>query len=91
MLENAYAIFANVLEFNVSGSPVNAKYAELRAAQYIRWYCDASYMASSPSEIWEQELHDPPPRSDSKPCPPCAGAWQFMQTQAASRLGLFRR
>ncbi len=37
-----------VLEFNVSGSPANAKYAQLRAGQYIRWYCDASYKASSP-------------------------------------------
>jgi hypothetical protein len=74
MLEIAYAIFANVLEFDESGAPINAKYAEYRAAQYIRQYCDPSYRALPAFEAWEQELHDPPPRHDPKPWPPGAAA-----------------
>ena len=70
MLEIAYAIFANVLEFDESGAPVNAKYAEYRAAQYIRQYHDSSYQVSPPFEAWEQELYAPPPRNDPKPWPP---------------------
>lgn len=69
MLEIAYAIFANVLEFDESGAPINAKYAEYRAAQYIREYCDPSYRALPAFEAWEQELHAPPPRHDPKPWP----------------------
>ena len=72
MLEIAYAIFANVLEFNESGFPINAKYAEHRAAQYIRHYHDPSFKVSPPFEAWEQELHEPPPRNDPKPWPPGA-------------------
>lgn len=74
MLETAYAIFANVLELDESGAPVNAKYAEFRAAQYIRQYCDSSYKVSPPFEAWEQELNDPPPRKDPKPWPRGAAA-----------------
>ncbi|KYF51065.1 hypothetical protein BE08_22745 [Sorangium cellulosum] len=69
LLEQAYAIFANVMEFNEEGDPLNAKYAEHRAAQYIRSYCDPEYVVSPPFEAWEQELHEPPPRQDPKPWP----------------------
>ena len=69
LLEITYAIFANVLELDESGAPVNAKYAEFRAAQYIRQYCDRSYEVSPPFEGWEVELYNPPPRNDSKPWP----------------------
>ncbi|WP_075286666.1 DUF7677 family protein [Xanthomonas campestris] len=72
MLEIAYVIFANVLEFDESGCPVNAKYAEHRAAQYIRQHHDPSYKVSPPFEAWEQELHGPPLRNDPKPWPPGA-------------------
>jgi len=34
-LEQTYAIFSNVLEFDESGHVLNAKHAEKRAAQYI--------------------------------------------------------
>lgn len=72
MLEIAYAIFVNVLELDMAGAPVNAKYAERRAAQYIRQYHEPSYVVVPPFEDWEQELHAPPPRIDPKPWP--AGA-----------------
>jgi hypothetical protein len=70
LMEGAYAIFANVIEFDHQGEPVNAKYAEFRAAQYIRAYCDPSYSVLPPFEPWEAELYDPPDREDRKPWPP---------------------
>jgi hypothetical protein len=54
LMEMAYAIFANVIEFDEHGEPVNAKYAEHRAAQYIRSYCDPTYVVAPPFEAWEQ-------------------------------------
>lgn len=68
LLEQVYAIFVNVLEFDENGVPVNAKYAEHRAAQYIRSYCD-DYEMTPPLEEWEQMLFEPPPRIDPKPWP----------------------
>lgn len=69
LLEAAFAVFANVLELDERGAPINAKYAEHRAAQLIRRYCDASYEILPPLEDWEQALHMPPPREDPKPWP----------------------
>lgn len=45
LLETAYAIFANNIEMDQDGTVLNAKYAEQRAAQYIREYCDPAYKA----------------------------------------------
>lgn len=45
LLEAAYAIFANNIEMDQDGTVLNAKYAEQRAAQYIREYCDPAYKA----------------------------------------------
>ena len=73
LMEQAYAIFANVIEFDQQGTPVNAKYAEHRAAQWIRSYCDRGYQVVPPFEAWEVELNGPPPREDPKPWP-TAGA-----------------
>lgn len=70
LMEMAYAIFANVLELDEQGEPVNAKYAEYRAAQHIRSYCQQGYEVVPPFEPWEQELHYPPPKQDAKPWPP---------------------
>ena len=53
--EQACAIFCNVLELDADGSPINANEAEIRAAQYIRRYCDASYTADPPFEYWETD------------------------------------
>ncbi|MCR9118459.1 MAG: hypothetical protein NXI22_16100 [bacterium] len=72
LMEMTYAIFANVIEFDESGQPVNAKWAEHRAAQYIRSYCDPSYKVVPPFEVWEQDLYGPAPKNDIKPWP--AGA-----------------
>ncbi|MGJ4931897.1 DUF7677 family protein [Bradyrhizobium sp. HKCCYLS2038] len=69
LMEQAFAIFANVIEFDPEGTPVNAKYAEHRAAQYIRAYCDRGFQVVPPFEPWEVALHRPPPREDPKPWP----------------------
>ena len=63
-LEQAYAIFANVIEMDGDGTVLNAKHAEKRAAQYLRSYCDPSYEIEPPLEGWEVELHEPPPPVD---------------------------
>jgi hypothetical protein len=70
LMEEAYAIFVNVLEFDEAGVPVNAKYAEFRASQTIRRWCDPSYEVVPPFEGWETALYGPPPRNDLKPWPP---------------------
>lgn len=51
--EQAAAIFCNVLELTAGGSPVNANEAEIRAAQYIRAYCDKTYQVDPPFQNWE--------------------------------------
>jgi hypothetical protein len=51
--EQATAIFCNVLDLDIDGSPVNANEAEIRAAQYIRTYCDRAYEVDPPFEDWE--------------------------------------
>jgi hypothetical protein len=57
-LEQAYAIFANILEVDVSGKVVDAKHAERRAAQYIRQYVQGSlYVVDPPFERWELQLY----------------------------------
>ncbi len=70
LLEQVYAIFANVIELDENGYPINAKYAEFRAAQYIRSWCDPDYTEMPPFEDWETKLYAPPDREDRKPWPP---------------------
>lgn len=57
LLETAYAIFANTIEMDEAGNVLNGKYAERRAAQYIRRYCDPSYEVIPPFEDYEVELY----------------------------------
>lgn len=64
-LEQIYAIFANVLEFDEMGQVINARHAERRAAQYILQYLSQK-MPEPPFEDWEVALHPPPPRNDRK-------------------------
>jgi hypothetical protein len=59
-IEQAYAIYANIIEIDENGIVLNAKYAQKRAAQYIRSYCDKTYKIEPPFESWELELHEPP-------------------------------
>ena len=56
-LEQAFAIFANVLDFDDDGHVTNAKHAERRSAQYIRSYVDPAYEVEPPFEGWEVALH----------------------------------
>lgn len=55
-LEMIFAIFANVLELDADGRVVNTAYAQRRAAQYIRQYCDPAYQVIPPFAAWETEL-----------------------------------
>ncbi len=57
MVEMAFAIFANVIELDSEGGPTNAKYAEYRAAQYIRAYCDEEYIVEPQFSEWETCLY----------------------------------
>ena len=66
LMEQAYAIFANVIEVDETGNPLNAKFAEHRAAQYIRSFCQPGYEVTPAFENWEVALHAPPPRTDPK-------------------------
>lgn len=63
-IEMVFAIYANVIELDADGTVLNAKYAERRATDYLRAYCDASFEVDPPYEEWEIELHAPPPRRD---------------------------
>jgi len=44
-----------VLELDIQGRPVNANDAEIRAAQYIRHYCDQDFEVDPPFEAWESD------------------------------------
>ncbi|MFI1770333.1 DUF7677 family protein [Thalassobellus citreus] len=56
-IEQAYAIFANVIEMDENGEVLNAKYAEKRATDYICSYCDFNFKVEPPYEDWEIELY----------------------------------
>ena len=63
-IEQVFAIYANVLELDENGDVLNAKYAEKRATDYLRAYCDPSFVVTPPYEDWEVELYGPPPLKD---------------------------
>lgn len=63
-IEMAFAIYANVMVLDQHGQVLNAKYAEARACDYIRSYCDPDFEAEPPFEEWEMELHGPPDLQD---------------------------
>ncbi|MES2462669.1 MAG: hypothetical protein V4671_18970 [Armatimonadota bacterium] len=56
-IEQTFAIFANVLEYNDQGEVTNLKHAEKRATDYLRSYCDRDYRVEPPFEGWEVALH----------------------------------
>ncbi|MEZ5323506.1 MAG: hypothetical protein R3F19_00350 [Verrucomicrobiales bacterium] len=56
-IEQVYAIFANVLEFDEAGNIINLKHAEKRATDSLRAYCDPSFEVVPPYEDWEVALH----------------------------------
>jgi hypothetical protein len=61
-VEQVFAIYANVLELDEDGKVLNAKYAEKRATDYLRAYCDPGFKVAPPYEDWETALHAPPSR-----------------------------
>lgn len=61
-IEQAYAIFANVLEVDERGQVLNAQHAQKRATDFLRAYCERSFKVEPPFEDWEIELHEPPPK-----------------------------
>lgn len=60
VIEMAYAIFINVLQVDSEGSVLNFSYAQKRATDYIRSYCEPTFTVKPPYEDWEIELHAPP-------------------------------
>ena len=56
-IEQAFAIFMNVLELDENGEVLNAKHAEKRTVDYIRSYCDPNFKVKPPYKDWELELH----------------------------------
>jgi len=56
-IEMVFAIFANVIDLDETGEVLNAKYAEKRATDYLRSYCDPTFQVSPPYEDWEIALH----------------------------------
>jgi hypothetical protein len=56
--EICFAIFANVLELDDQGEPINEKYAERRAATWLYRYCTGELPPGEPDfEPWECELY----------------------------------
>jgi hypothetical protein len=56
-IERVFAIFANVIEIDKNGDVINAKYAEKRATDYLKLYCNPRFIVEPPFEDWELELH----------------------------------
>lgn len=57
LLESVYAVFINNLELDENGNVLNEKYAEQRAAQYIKQYCVKDYHAEPAFSFDEVELY----------------------------------
>ncbi|WP_030689480.1 hypothetical protein [Streptomyces globisporus] len=56
-LEQVFAIYSNVLQVDTNGEVLNDGDAQYRAAQWIRRYCDPTYVVEPPFQAWETELH----------------------------------
>ena len=57
-METCFAIFANVLELDDQGEPLNEKHAERRAAAFLYQYCTGELPhGEAYLEPWECELH----------------------------------
>ena len=56
-IEMVFAIFANVIELDENGEVLNFTYAQKRATDYLRSYCEPTYEVSPPYEDWELELY----------------------------------
>jgi hypothetical protein len=58
-LEQAVAIWSNVVEMNESGRVRNAGLANHRVAQFVRSRVDHRYVVEPAFAEWELELHGP--------------------------------
>ncbi len=56
-IEQVFAIYINVLELDENGNVLNAKYAEKRATDFLREYCDLNFKVDPPYEDWETALY----------------------------------
>ncbi len=56
-IEQTFAIFANVLEFDAQGEVMNLRHAKRRATDYLRSCCDPSFRVDPPLADWEVALH----------------------------------
>lgn len=63
-IEQVFAIYANIIKLDEDGTVLNAKYAEKRASDYLRAYCDPTFNVTPAYEGWETELYAPPPLQD---------------------------
>ncbi|MDT0595759.1 DUF7677 family protein [Glaciecola petra] len=59
-IEMVFAIFVNVLELDEDGNVTNFKYAQKRATDYLRSYCDRDFEVNPPYEDWEITLYQMP-------------------------------
>ncbi len=80
-IEMVFAIFANVIELDETGRVLNFTYAQERATDYLRAYCDSSYEVSPPFEAWETELFSPP-RPSSRAVYMSLEQWKLALKQA---------
>jgi hypothetical protein len=62
--EQVFAIYTNVIELDENGQVLNGKYAEKRATDYLRAYCEPGFEVKPAYENWEIALHAPPPLQD---------------------------
>lgn len=63
-IEQAFSIYANVIELDENGQVLNAKHAEKRATDYLKAYCDSNFEVIPAYEDWEVALHAPPSLQD---------------------------
>jgi hypothetical protein len=57
LVEQAFAIYGNIIELDDQGKVLNDAYATTRAVKWIRFVCDNGYVVEPPFEGWEVELH----------------------------------
>ncbi|RYD52439.1 MAG: hypothetical protein EOP52_07885 [Sphingobacteriales bacterium] len=56
-IEQVFAIYVNVIRLDEQGQVLNAKYAEQRATNYLRAYCDPTFEVTPTYEDWETQLN----------------------------------
>jgi hypothetical protein len=57
VIEQTFAIFVNVIEMDESGEVTNFEYAQKRATDFLRSFCDPTFKVTPAFEDWEVELY----------------------------------